>query len=321
MVTRRQVLHWGGGVFGAVSALGVSGCVNVPAGGEGAHIWEGEALGAPASIQLFGGNDAQAQNAFARAQGLIAKLSHSFSLYDPGSEISRLNRDGVLPNPSADFIALINHARRVAVLSQGAFDVTVQVLWDAAKRISDETLSPEKSKVLWDQAQRLVGNDGVRVDDRRVWFDRPGMAVTLNGMAQGYITERVARMLDGLGGYSGLVNIGEFQAFGDKHFALGIADPDNPLDVVATVKLRRAGLATSSPRGGYISAQYSHIFSPIGAASSFASASVVHSSATIADGLATAFTLMDEASIRDAARQANATEVILVEAGGGLIRF
>jgi thiamine biosynthesis lipoprotein len=320
MITRRQALYFAGGLLPALGGGGLSGCVTRTNNAEG-HVWVGEALGAPASIRLVGACDDLAQNAFALAQKVINQMSQRFSLYDPNSEISRLNRHGALPAASSDFISLLRTAKEIGVLTQGAFDITVQVLWNAAQDIQIENLSSQHADQVLADARALLGFDKVHVEGQRVWFATPGMAITLNGIAQGYITEQVATALAGLGDYSGLVNIGEFQAFGPKRFTLGIADPTNVLDVIETVHLSRAALATSSSKGGYISETLSHIFSPSGQVPSFISASVVHPSATMADGLATAFTLMELAAIKKAVKNSGAQKVLLVRASGDLIRI
>ncbi|PHS28410.1 MAG: hypothetical protein COA84_01100 [Robiginitomaculum sp.] len=319
MITRRQALCFAGGLLTVLGGGALLGCVtrtNTPG-----HIWEGEALGAPATIRLVGTSDTLAQSAFALAQSLIKDMSQRFSLYVPNSEISRLNRDGELPIASSDFVSLIRTAKEIGVMTQGAFDITVQVLWKAAQGIQKQALSSQQANQVLTAARALTGFDKVHIDGQRIWFEKPGMAITLNGIAQGYITEQVATALAGLGDYSGLVNIGEFQAFGPKRFTVGIADPMNVLDIIETVHLRRAALATSSSKGGYISETLSHIFSPFGLAPSFISASVVHPSATMADGLATAFTLMELAAIKKVAKNTGTQKVLLVSPSGDLIQI
>ena len=46
-------------------------------------------------------------------------------------------------------------------------------------------------------ALALVGYQGVHVNDASITFDRPGMSVTLDGIAKGYIVDRtVAAMVE-----------------------------------------------------------------------------------------------------------------------------
>ena len=75
----------------------------------------------------------------------------------------------------------------------------------------------------------------------RVAFRRPGMAVTLNGIAQGYITDRVADLLAQNGLEHVLVDLDELRALGPRAdgtpWPVGIEDPMRPGRTVKTVEL------------------------------------------------------------------------------------
>jgi FAD:protein FMN transferase len=319
MLNRRQLLSAAGAVLVPV------GCTRASTR---AQVWESEALGAPARIELFGLNGRAAADAFLQATQMIEQLSNSFSLYREDSEISRLNRDGRLDQASPAMVELVTLGQRLGVLTDGAFDMTVQVLWQAARLLQEKPLSAKAEQQQWQAAYERVDYRKVRIEGTQIEFALPGMAITLNGIAQGYITGRVAQLLERLGARAGLVNIGEFQAFGERAFWVGIQDPGNVLDVLETVRLKQAGLATSSALGGVfgggvLGQKRFHIFNPESpkARARFVSASVVHASAAMADGLATAFTLMDEAAVRDLAKALNVEQVILVDEDGKTISF
>lgn len=321
MATRRHMLKLvGGGGTAAAGFLSLAGC-----GGpnDALQVWEGEALGAPGFIKLYGLDSADAALAFIKAQAVIERLSDSFSLYRPHSEISRLNREGRLNNASPAMVELVTLAKQISDLTDGAFDISVQVLWDLVQNLNTLEVIPEKTRRLWEKAYALVNYKAIKVEGNAIWFSSPAMAITLNGIAQGYITQKVAQALHQPGIKSALVNIGEFQAFGGRAFTVGIQDPRNVLDTIITVSLRNDGLATSSGKGGYLGGALSHIFTPQENRwrVQFASASVVHASAAMADGLATAFTLMDENAIRSTAKKAAATQVILVTMDNRVISF
>ncbi|MDZ7711357.1 MAG: FAD:protein FMN transferase [Roseovarius sp.] len=96
-----------------------------------------------------------------------------------------------------------------------------------------------------------MGWQTVRFDARTVRFDRPGMALTLNGVAQGYITDRIADQLATQGFGDVLVDIGEVAARGHRGdgaaWQAGIAAPDGQL--VGRVTPGNRALATSAPMG------------------------------------------------------------------------
>ena len=60
----------------------------------------------------------------------IDRLEDEFSLFRPWSALSQLNRHGRLARPSLDLRHLVAEAMRLGDLTGGAFDITVQPLWD-----------------------------------------------------------------------------------------------------------------------------------------------------------------------------------------------
>jgi len=140
----------------------------------------------------------------------------------------------------------------------------------------------------------------VEIDGAAIRLGEPGMAVTLNGIAQGYITDRVGDLLRARGFEHVLVNMGEQLALGPKWdgeaWRVGIADPGAPQRPLLEVPLRRGAVATS---GGYgfrfdPAGRFTHILEPkTGApARQWASVTVICDRATTADGLSTALTVV-----------------------------
>ena len=88
--------------------------------------WDGTALGAPASIQLYHSNEAQARAALVAALDELKRLEAIFSVYRADSSISKLNREGVLENAPQDFVAMLTRALSLAKISEGVYDPTIQ---------------------------------------------------------------------------------------------------------------------------------------------------------------------------------------------------
>lgn len=278
--------------------------------------WKGTALGAPASIQLYHQDEAQARAAIAAALVELERLEAIFSLYRPDSAMSALNRDGVLPNAPADLVALVSRALSLARISEGVYDPTVQPLWRLyfshfTADTPDPAGPPDKDIAA---ALALVDWRAVELDAAggRIAFARPGMGLTLNSGAQGYITDRVADVLRAHGFDRMLVDMGEPRALSAKPdgsaWRIGIANPADPSRTVATLEVVDRCVATS---GGY-----GTLFDPAGAfthlidtrtgrtAPALLGVSVVADTATRADGLATAMLMVPvkrrQAVLRDA---------------------
>src|SRR6266480_1259961 len=91
--------------------------------------WHGSALGAQVSIEIYHPDRSKARLLVDRCVLDVRRLEQQFSLYRPDSAIRSLNRSGILLNPDADMVALLKASRAFAELTGGAFDPTVQPLW------------------------------------------------------------------------------------------------------------------------------------------------------------------------------------------------
>lgn len=251
--------------------------------------WRGIALGAAASMRIDGMDQAEASGLFAEAEAELARLEEIFSLYRPNSEISRLNRDGFLDFPSADLLDVLSLSRSIHAATDGAFDPTVQPLWQAlAQNAGQGELGDAKAR---------IGLDQLAFSPERVAFSRPGAAITLNGIAQGAITDRIAALLRARGLTNVLIDMGEIAAIGPRQdgtpWRAGIADHTGK--VLHEIRLADRAVATSSVNGMMITGTQSHIVHPkTTAPGAPLTVSVSAPDAAIADGLSTALCLVPE---------------------------
>jgi thiamine biosynthesis lipoprotein len=260
--------------------------------------WSGAALGADARLLIHHPDPARAERLIARCLDEVARLERVFSLYREDSALVRLNRDGALAEPPLDLVRLLGESERFSRLTGGAFDVTVQPLWrlyaDHFSRQSADPAGPPSAAI--DAALARVGHGGVDVSPARIRFTRPGMAITLNGIAQGYITDRVVDLLRGEGIERALVDMGEIRATGDAPWSVGLEDPILPGSVADTLRIENRAVATSGGYGTRFDAagRFNHLFEPgTGTTSArYLAVSVVAAEATAADALSTAFSLL-----------------------------
>ena len=80
-------------------------------------------------MTLWHTDAAFARRTIATVRAEIARYERIFSLYEPESEISRLNAAGTLNRPAPELRALIEEGQRFGSLTAGAFDISVQPLW------------------------------------------------------------------------------------------------------------------------------------------------------------------------------------------------
>lgn len=90
-----------------------------------------QAFGTTISVKIAHADPGLAQAAIDAMFNEIEAIEQIMSLYRSDSQICRLNRQGWLDRPHPYLIEVLQTAQRISALSNGAFDVTVQPLWDA----------------------------------------------------------------------------------------------------------------------------------------------------------------------------------------------
>ncbi|MBE0531450.1 MAG: FAD:protein FMN transferase [Rhodospirillales bacterium] len=284
----------------AVGGAAIAALTGMPAARASTPLirWKGVVLGAEAEMVLPA---ADAGRLVALTLAEIGRLEKIFSLYRDDSALVRLNRQGHLEAPPIELVELLSRAEAVSAASGGAFDVTVQPLWEAyAAHFSRPGADPEgPPPAVIEAALARVDWRAVEVGPAHIRFTKPGIAVTLNGIAQGYITDRVTERFRAGGFGNILLNLGETRALGAHpdgrpwQVATGEGDGANPL-VDGAIAVSAAGFTPD--------AAANHLFDPRNGktAKHYAWMSVEAPTATEADAWSTAFSLMPMARIRAA---------------------
>ncbi len=148
--------------------------------------------------------------------------------------------------------------------------MTVQPLWDLyAGHFSRPDASPDGPPAdAIAAAVARVGHEALEVDPARLRFARPGMGVTLNGIGQGYITDRVVELLRAGGVEHALVDMGKTRAIGGHPaggpWSVGLEDPRAPGAVAERIPLVDRAVATAGGYGTLFDAagRFNHIFEP-----------------------------------------------------------
>lgn len=246
-------------------------------------------FGTTASITVSHQDEQVARRAMAAAFDAAREIDRLLSIHRVGSQVHTLNEQGFLLQPAPHLLAVLSTARFLSALTAGAFDVTVQPLWRA--RGNDVRREIARQRVDW---------RALLFDPARVQLQRPGMAVTLNGIAQGYGADRALAALRRHGVTDALVDLGEFSGIGrpapERRWNVGIQHPRQSHALLGTAVLERRSLATSGDYEAAFSADFSrhHIVDPKSGQSplELASVSVAAPSAMLADGLSTALLVM-----------------------------
>jgi thiamine biosynthesis lipoprotein len=242
--------------------------------------WRGDALGAEARIVLAGPRDT-AETALGAVAAEIERLEALFSLHRPDSQLARLNRDGALTAPARDLTDVLRLAARWRARTEGAFDPAVQPLWTAAVEARPARLD-------------LVRAARVEIEPGLVRLS-PGTALTLNGIAQGYIADRVAALLTRHGFAAPRIDTGEMRLPGRERRRLHLPHAGLELEVAD------CAVATSAPDALRLPGARHHLFDPGTGRSPehWRAVTVIAPSAADADALSTAFAVSAPERIGD----------------------
>ena len=238
-----------------------------------------------------------AEDAVGRAYEEMDRLIGIFSRYEETSALSVLNAQGRLDGPPPELTAVVLETLAYHRLSDGAFDPTVAPLVDLFRSCFEGPVAREPSAVEIDAARERTGADGIAASRRRVWLTRDGMALTLDGIAKGYIVDQMAAALERAGIARYLVEAGgDIRTGGLKEdglpWAVAVRDPAGDGRLPGTLYLSGGAVATSGSYERYYDAtrRFHHLVDPVTGSSPHdsVSATVVAPTATAADALATA---------------------------------
>ncbi|WP_420412148.1 FAD:protein FMN transferase [Roseibium sp.] len=269
------------------------------------HRWTGIALGAGAEINLVHNDAHEAKSLFGEIELEIARLENIFSLYKSESELSRLNRQGLLEGPSLDLLKLLSLAKQLHQATGGAFDPTIQPLWAYYA-------AGDYDSRLHKQALSRTGFSKVQIESGKVGFRSPDMALTLNGIAQGFITDRVSELLKSKGFDNVAVDLGELRLNGgapvtgesEKGWPVTLRPDPKREELSERTALSNMAVASSAQTGTTFdeAGKNSHILDPRTGApvrTDLSAISVLSRSAAVADGLSTAALVLGEKGLKE----------------------
>jgi thiamine biosynthesis lipoprotein len=285
----------------APAAPGTMSRSDIPGTGLAAYSGAGLAFGTTVSVTLLHDIPKQAERAIEDALGQVRHVDALMSLYRENSQVAILNRQGFLDKPHPLLLTVLRQSQQLAARTDGAFDITVQPLWMAHAGASREgtplpllDLHAARGRVDWRK---------LSVSDRQIVLREEGMAITLNGIAQGFASDLALAALKARNIRHALLDTGEFASVGrpspQRPWMLGVRDPRNETALLATLPLENRSMATSGDYEAAFTPDFSshHIVDPATGVSpqELASVSVTAPSGMLADGMSTALLVMGPA--------------------------
>jgi FAD:protein FMN transferase len=258
------------------------------------------AMGTFVNITALNSSKDRAEAAIEKAYQEMGRLVPLLSRFEPNSPVSFLNREGYLKDAPPELCQVLQASSHYNTISNGAFDITVLPILDLFEQHFSSTGLPPSSDMI-DQAGALVGNHHLQRKENSLFFDQPGMSVTLDSIAKGFIVDRIMIVLRMQGIDHALVNAGGDIAVlggkGDKKpWRIAIQDPRRQSKSIDVFSLHTGAVATSGNYEVFFDQEklYHHLISPRLAqpVNDHVSVSVQATSVMEADALATAVFVM-----------------------------
>ena len=294
-----------------------------------AVVFRTQTMGTWASLTLVTTDSAAVADVAYETLKVFHLVDSLMSNWTDVSEVARINRMAapyeitVQPNVAE----VIGFAQRVAIESNGAFDITIEPLVRLWGFIGGPPRVPRQVEI--DAALEVVGCDKLRFNTvtGSVHFMRDGVAIDLGGIAKGYGVDLAADVLRGANTTNALVDLsGNMIALGSSADAttaadgwtVGIRDPSGTHPYVARVRIQDEAVATSGDYEQFVDAdgkRYGHILDPRTgwSARGLASVTIVASRAMAADAWATALFVLGPEEARRVAHERDDLAVVLIE--------
>ena len=260
------------------------------------------AMGTHVAVTALGRSPGQLQEAVGRAFEEMDRLIALLTRYEPASPVSVLNSTGRLDGPPQEVSEVVAGALGFHKLSSGAFDVSVAPLLALFESRLDRPDAAPPSQAEFREALALVGAQHLGVSPRQIGFARPGMSVTLDGIAKGYIVDAVGIALGRRGVTRHLVDAGgDLRARGTKEkgapWTVAVRDPAGSAAFPDAIHLANGAVATSGSYENWFdeARDFHHIVDPQSGRSPghSVSVSVRAPTAMAADALATTVFVME----------------------------
>lgn len=202
------------------------------------------------SVHALAGDPGAARRAIAKAFARMAETVGQLSRFDEKSPVYRLNHEARLEMPPAALYTVLARALEYSRLTDGAFDPTVAPVLDYYLGLPRPVPEAGIDRRKVAARERNVGYRHVSLSAQQVRLNRPGMAVTLDGIAKGYVVDQGIAALRETGIEYALIDAGgEIRSIAGpdpaRYWNVGIADPQRADRVAAVVRLRNAALSTS----------------------------------------------------------------------------
>jgi thiamine biosynthesis lipoprotein len=226
-------------------------------------------MGTVYEIAAYDESPVHASQVIDKAFAEIARLDEVLSNYKPGSDLSRLNRNGHFhaETVAPDLYRVIEESLKYSRVSGGMLDITVAPLvdmWKAALRGAGVP-SEEEQKEL----EKCVGYEKVElIPPDKVEFHSPCMRIDLGSIGKGYAVDRAVEILRANGIHDAFIDAGQSTLYGmgappgRSAWEVHLRDPSAHVDPTVMLSDNSVSTSEQTPPSVLGNAAAGHIIDP-----------------------------------------------------------
>ncbi|MCF6360868.1 MAG: FAD:protein FMN transferase [Cyclobacteriaceae bacterium] len=288
------------------------------------------AMGTVLNIIMYASDSTTAKKAASEAFDRVQHLNQIFSDYIPNSELNRLCQKSGEKTPvqiSDELFEVLLQANSISKQTKGSFDITIGAyskIWRQAKK-TDEFPSKKQLKI----AKKTTGYKRLLLNknNKTAVLKRKGMQLDLGGIAKGYTADAILLIFKQHGIKQALVDFGGDIATSNPPpnqagWNIEVSYTDHTGKKISDiVSLSNSAIATSGNLYQKViidGKTYSHIINPftgLGLTKNIQT-TVIAPSATLADGFASSFSIMNKEEIKKLLLQKKEVHAFSVETKG-----
>lgn len=255
----------------------------------------------------------------------IKRIEAMISSWDKDSETSAINRNaGIRPvKVSEELFQLIERAKRISEITDGAFDISYASMDNIWKYDGTMDRMPTISEIKASVSRIGYQKIELNVADQTIFLQETGMRIGFGAIGKGYAADKAKELLISKGVKGGIVNAsGDLTTWGTREtgekWMVGITNPLDKDKIFTWLPVVESSVATSGDYEKYITfkgEKYSHIIDPRTGypTKGVTSVSIFAKKAELCDALATAVFIMGRDSGIHLINQLDGVEVVLVD--------
>jgi len=265
------------------------------------HSSNRELMGTKVTVELWSTDDAKAATLTNEVFAEVKRLDLMMNPWNPGSELSRINREGA-KGPSVttgEIITVVERALVYSTLTNGAFDIS----FASVGQHYDYRKGEAPGQAVLETDRKNIDYRAIVLDakNNQLHFTKPGLQVDLGGIAKGYAVDRGIEILRAAGVESAIVSAGGDSRIlgdlGDRPRTVGVRHPRKEGEFAVLIPLADTAISTSGDYERFFvedGVRYHHILDPKtgDSAREVQSVSILAARAIDSDALSTAVFVM-----------------------------